>query len=69
LRKLQATFTKKDRELTDLKKKLETSEGNYKRLREDIVKLTMHFDDLRRDNAKLVDREKVVTAEVNTAEV
>lgn len=43
MRKIQATLTKKDRELTDLRKKLETSEGNYKKLREDIVKLTMHY--------------------------
>lgn len=67
LRKLQATFTKKDRELTDLKKKLEVSEGNYKKLREDIVKLTTQYDDLKKDNGKLAEREKVLTAEVNTA--
>ncbi len=53
LRKLQVTFTKKDRELNDLKKKLETSEANYKRLREDIIKLTMHYDELKKDNARL----------------
>jgi hypothetical protein len=55
--------------LTDLRKKLETSEANYKKLREDIVKLSIHYDGLKVRNAKLADQEKALTTEVNSAEV
>lgn len=69
LRRLQAQLTKKDKELADLRKKLETAEANYRRLREDIVKLEIHSELVKADNAKAADQDKALTIEANNAEL
>jgi len=53
VRLLKGKITRKDKEISDVKKRTDASENNYKKLRDEVMKLQNNLAERKEDNAKL----------------